>query len=315
MTSKIRLLGLVILSIIWLFAFVSCGLLPQKVDIRFSEPADENNVARIVNSRAQPMRVAVAAVISPRATWKLYQDLLDYLSYKLDKPLQLVQGKTYAEINDLIRAGDITLAFVCTNPYLEGKESFGMEALVVPEVRGATFYYSYLIVNSNSTLNSLGELRGRTFAFSDPMSNSGMLAPVYQLALMGVTPDSFFRKFIFTYAHDNSIKAVADNLVDGAAVDSLVYDYLAETNSSMIPKTRVIAKWGPFGINPVVVNPWLSNELKEQLREVFLSMEEDEEGRGILSELMIDRFVIPNDSIYDSVRRMRSYVRGKSIAK
>ena len=91
-----------------------------------------------------------------------------------------------------------------------------MEALVVPEVNGIPLYYSYLIVRADAPFRSLADLRDRTFAFSDPLSNSGRLVPVYQLALMGETPESFFGRYIFTYAHDNSIKAVAENLVDAA---------------------------------------------------------------------------------------------------
>lgn len=76
----------------------------------------------------------------------MYPELVAYLGRRLGRPAELVQGKTYAEINDLVRTGDVTLALVCTNAYLEGREDFGMEALVVPQVAGETVYYSYLIV-------------------------------------------------------------------------------------------------------------------------------------------------------------------------
>jgi len=253
--------------------------------------------------------MAVAPVISPRETFNSrYGDLLDYIGRELGLPVELVQGKTYAEINDMVRTGDVTFAFVCTNPYLQGRDDFGMELLAAPEVKGEATYYSYLVVRADSPFDSLADLRGRTFAFSDPLSNSGRLAPVYQLALAGETPESFFSRSIFTYAHDNSIKAVAENLVDGAAVDSLVYDYWVKTGSEFTSKTKVIEKWGPFGINPVVVRPGLDPALKQQLREVLLGMDTGAAGREILSALLIDRFVVPDDSIYDSVRKMRELV-------
>jgi len=253
--------------------------------------------------------MAVAPVISPRETFNSrYRDLLNYLGDKLGLPVELVQGKTYAEINDLVRTGDVTLAFVCTNPYLQGRDDFGMEALVAPEVNGVPLYYSYLIVRADAPFRSLADLRGRTFAFSDPLSNSGRLAPVYQLAVMGETPESFFNRYIFTYAHDNSIKAVAEKLVDAAAVDSLVYDYWVKTGSEYTVKTKVIERWGPFGINPVVVGPELDAALKQQLRAALLTMNEDPRGREILQSLFIDRFVVPDDSIYDSVRAMRAFM-------
>ena len=38
-------------------------------------------------------------------------------------------------------------------------------------------------------------------------------------------------------------------------------------------------------------------------------MDQDPQGKQILRNLMIDRFVVPDDNIYDSVREMRSYLR------
>jgi exonuclease VII large subunit len=38
------------------------------------------------------------------------------------------------------------------------------------------------------------------------------------------------------------------------------------------------------------------------LRDVLLTMHQDEAGRAALAEVMIDRFVLIDDSAYDSVR-------------
>jgi phosphonate transport system substrate-binding protein len=234
---------------------------------------------------------------------------------KLGRPVELVQGKTYAEINDLVKSGDVSLALVCTNPYLQGQQDFGMELLVAPLVQGEPYYYSLLIVRSGLDASSLGDLRGMTFAFSDPLSNTGRLVPLYQLALRGETPESFFSRSIFTYSHDNSIRSVADRIVDGAAVDSLVYDYLQASEPDTMAKVKVIEKWGPFGINPVVVNPGLDPQLKAQFRDVFLDMDKDNRGRELLAQFRIDRFIVPDDSIYDSVREMRSYLQERGLGQ
>ncbi len=255
------------------------------------------------------LRLAVAPVYSPQTTMRLYQALADYLSHRLGRPAELIQGKTYNEINDLIRAGGVTLAIVCTNAYLEGQEDFGLEALVVPQIRGQTVYYSYLIVPADSPAHSLADLQGKTFAFSDPLSNSGRLVPVYYLAQKGETPETFFSHTIFTYSHDNSVRAVMEQLVDGAAVDSLVYEFMAARDPEVGAKTRVLVRWGPYGINPVVVHPQLDPVLKERLRTLFLTMHEDPDGKQVLRTLDIDRFLPPDATNYETVRLMRQRVR------
>ncbi len=55
-----------------------------------------------------PLRVSVAAVVSPRGTAESYQPLLDYLSEALDRPVELIQRRTYQETNDLIESGKLT---------------------------------------------------------------------------------------------------------------------------------------------------------------------------------------------------------------
>lgn len=302
-----RRLAIGFLIIIGILAGCRPSELP--LDVRLSDLVVPTVEATSRPPDQRTLRMAVAAVNSPRATLTHYSRLVDYLGARLGMGGELVQGKTYAEINDLVREGNVTLAMVCTNPYVEGQEDFGMEALAVPEVNGEAVYYSYLIVPRDSPAGKLEDLRGKTFAFTDPLSNSGRLVIVYQLALMDETSESFFARYIFTYSHEHAIKAVAEGLVDGAAVDSLIYDYFAAVQPEQVAGTRIIVRYGPFGSNPVVVHPNLEPASKERLQQILLTMHQDPEGQPILSALRIDRFVPPDDASYDIVREMRRRIR------
>ena len=250
------------------------------------------------------IRFAAAAVLSPTAMLDDYQALTEYLSQRLDRPVELVQGRSYAETNALVRSGDVALALVCSGAYVEGRRSFGMLPLVMPVVNGETPYRSYLIVSSESDTEGWQDLRGATFAFTDPLSNTGRLVPVYVLAQMGESPEEFFEGFIFTYSHDKSVEAVADGLVDAAAVDSRVYDSMQNNNPAIMEKTKVIWRSPPFGINPVVVHPDADAELRKELETVFLTMSEDPEGQRVLALLDIDSWVEPIPGAYDTIEDM-----------
>jgi phosphonate transport system substrate-binding protein len=160
-------------------------------------------------------------------------------------------------------------------------------------------------VPRESNNSRLEDLKGASFAFTDPLSNTGHLVPTYELYLLGKTPVSFFSGYIFTYSHDNSILAVANKLIQGAAVDSLVYDKLTKENLELARMTKIATRWGPYGIPPVVISPTLDFQLKQQLRDSFLTMHDSSKGRKILNELAIERFVTAPDSIYDSIREMK----------
>jgi len=249
-------------------------------------------------------RVAVAAMISPKETFVYYRQLLGYIGSSLDRDVQLIQRKTYGEINELLGKGQIDLAFICSGPYVDGKEKYGFELLATPQVQKSHFYQSYLIANSASQFQSLEDLRGQVFAFTDPDSNTGKLVPAYWLNQLGEQPETFFSKTIYTYSHDNSILAVAKALVDGAAVDGLIWEYYHQKNPIFTSKTRIIRKSELYGIPPIVASPFLAPNLKDRIRQVLFSMHHDPHGQQILGELMIDRFTPTRDEWYDSIRNM-----------
>ncbi|MBC8464001.1 MAG: phosphate/phosphite/phosphonate ABC transporter substrate-binding protein [Deltaproteobacteria bacterium] len=251
-----------------------------------------------------PLKVAVAAMISPKDTFTYYRQFLDYLGNQLDREIQLVQRKTYSEINTLFSKGEIDLGFICSGPYAAGNENYGFEVLAVPQVRGSNFYQSYLIVHKDSRIQKLEDLRGGVFAFTDPESNTGRLVPTYWLQQQGETPDTFFKKSIYTYSHDNSILAVAKKLVDAAAIDGHIWEYYHQRNSINTSQTRVIKKSEPFGNPPVVVSSNLPTELKDRIRQLLFSIHLDSDGKKILTELLIDRFVAPKERWYDPIRQM-----------
>lgn len=251
------------------------------------------------------LNVAVAAIISPKETSVYYKQLLDHIGNQLGREVRLVQRKTYGEINELLGNGQIDLAFVCSGPYVVGKEKYGFELLAIPQVQGSHFYQSYLIVNSTSQFQRIEDLKGRVFAFTDPDSNTGKLVPTYWLSQIGERPESFFSKTIYTYSHDNSILAVNRALVDGAAVDGLIWEYYHNKNPVFTSGTRVIRKSEPYGIPPIVAARSLTPELKKRLRRILLAMHRDPAGQKILQELMIERFLEPHDEWYDGIRKMK----------
>jgi phosphonate transport system substrate-binding protein len=253
-------------------------------------------------SAVVPLRISVAAVVSPRGTLESYQPLLNYLSHRLGRPVELVQRRTYAETNDLVEQGDVDLAFVCTSAYIAGSTQFGMELLAAPQVNDATVYHSLLIVRTGSAIQNLADLRGKTFAFTDPISYSGRVYPTALVYQLGATPDTFFGRIFYTYSHDNAIRAVAEGVADGAAVDSLVYDYALERDPTLAQQVRIIHESPPAGIPPVVVNPHIRPQLKATLRDLLLGMDDNPEGQQVLQALGIQRFVSIDDHAYDSVR-------------
>lgn len=292
-----------LIAILFAFSIIGCSPEAEYTPIDFSEKIKVEQPSGN-ESKEKILRVAVAAMISPKETLSYYRELLDYIGNRLGYRVELIQRKTYGEINELFPKRQIDLAFICTGPYAAGKEIYGFEAIATPVVRGNPFYQSYMIVNKSSSYQSLDDLRGGMFAFTDPDSNTGSLVPTYWLHSMGETASTFFRDTTYTFSHDNSILAVAKNLVDAAAVDGHKWEYYNQRNPYYTSMTRVIKKSEPLGSPPLVTSVYLSEKLKKKIQQLIISMHKEEHGAIILNGLMIDRFDIPKEAWYEPVRTM-----------
>ncbi|MHC4341610.1 MAG: substrate-binding domain-containing protein [Planctomycetota bacterium] len=307
--SLLRILALTIgvAAVVWVVIELFA---PGDVDSRFEPHAwvnlDEPGPSG--NGRSEPadagrlLRVAVAPVISPERSLELYRDFVGYLGAQLDRRPVPLTKETYAQVNDLVRYGRCDAALVCTYAFVRGEREFGMKLLVIPEIDGAITYHSYIIVRINNPANTLLDLRGKRFASADIMSNTGWLYPWTWLKERGRDPDTFFSRQEITGSHDRSIDAVMNGDVDGAAVDSLVYEDMATEGSDVRTKTRVILKSPPFGMPPLVVPADLDPVLENRLRDVLLTMHESEAGKEALDKLGVTRFRIPPEGLYQSVR-------------
>jgi phosphonate transport system substrate-binding protein len=125
---------------------------------------------------------------------------------------------------------------------------------------------------------------------------------------LGEQPETFFGQVLFTYSHDDAIRAVASGVADGAAVDSLVYQFALAREPNLAEQTKVIHRSIPFGIPPVVTSPHLRPQVRVTLQEILLKMADDPAGQPALRALDIDRFVLIEDSAYNSVRDLEAKV-------
>ena len=293
----------------FLLALLGCTSQPGLPVAGYVDLSERQPLPTQEENQIAPLRVAVAAVISPQGTVDSYSSLLQYLSSRLQRPVELVQRRTYMEINDLVAKGEVDVAFVCTSAYVAGHDQFGMELLAAPQVNGETVYYSFLIVPVDSPARSMRDLKNEVFAFTDPISLSGRMYPTYLVQELGSSPEEFFARTFFTYSHDDAIQAVANRLADGAAVDSLIYDFAIARDASLADKTRVIHRSPAFGIPPVVVSPQIRPQLQAELQVLLLEMDQNDEGMLALQAIGVDKFVKIEDSAYDGVRSFLSDIQ------
>lgn len=233
-----------------------------------------------------------------------------YLEQRLDRRVVFVRRGSYGEILELLEREDLDFAWICGYPYARYKPRFRL--LAVPLYEAKPLYQSYLIVpSSDAETQSLIDLRGKVFAYSDPNSNSGWLVPQQELRTQGIDPARFFRKTFFTYAHRKVVEAVAVGLADGGAVDGYVWETLARQYPDLIGRTRVVTKSVEYGFPPFVARPSIPERDFRRMQRVLLQMNEDSAGRDILAQLNLDGFIAGSDSLYAGIEASMRFVNAR----
>jgi phosphonate transport system substrate-binding protein len=251
---------------------------------------------------AKPLRVGLTPAFL-HDEHGLMEEWRRYLEGKLGRPVAFVQRDSYRETMDLLRLGALDFAWVCDYPFLYLKDL--VRLLAVPLNQGRPYYRAYLIVAANDTArNSMRDLKGTVFAYSDPYSNTGYLSPRYQVRQLGEDPATFFKKTFFTWSHRKAIEAVATGFAQGASIDSFVWDTLARLQPELTAKTRIIAKSPEYGFPPFVAHRAVPAEDFRAMQAVLTGMQNDLTGKLLLDRLNIDGFVPGERRLYDDVVKM-----------
>lgn len=261
-----------------------------------------------LNLYAEPLRIGIASIISPEESLALYHDFNDYIGDKLHRDVETVIKRDYDVMNQMIKSSSVDIASICTGAvaYLSDSD---VRIIAVPEVEGKHSYQSYIISNTKSDIKDVESLKGITFAFTDRLSNSGTIYPTFLIIkTFSKVPEEIFKNTYYTKSHDKSIYLVNKGVVDAAAVDSLIYEYIKKNRPAEVSNTHIIHKSPPIISPPIVASNTLDEKTFHKIQEILLNMHKNNEGAEILRHLNIDRFVKADMDDFKSIREIRRNV-------
>ena len=278
----------------------------DKVIVDFSDTAIKEYSINDDGSKA--VYIAIASMTSPKETYIYYSELISYISNKVGYPIYIKQKKTYDEVNKLLENGEVDFAFICSGAFVGEYSKGEIKLLVAPEIDSSNHYHAYIITQKDSEVERFEDFKNGSFAFTDPLSNTGRFYPLKKLVQLHENESDFFRKTVYTYGHDISIQMVNRGIIDGASVHGLIFEYLSTYHPEKVENIKIIEKSEQFGIPPVVMPATLSQKRRNSYREVFLDIHNDSIGKQILDKLLIDKFVIVSDTIYNSVFELKELI-------
>ena len=150
----------------------------------------------------------------------------------------------------------------------------------------ATTYKSQILVKADSGINDISGLKGKKFAFVDPLSASGFVYPTLVIKnKTGQEPKTFFASTIFAGGHPQAALAVYQGTVDGAATFIDARDTLVSTTPDIKTKTKVIDTAGPIPNDGVAVAKGFPEDVTKQVKQALIDYSKTDDGKKVFTAL------------------------------
>jgi phosphonate transport system substrate-binding protein len=207
-----------------------------------------------------------------------YAPWVEYLAKELGVKVTLRVANDYAAVIEGQKAGNIHIAYYGPASLSRAVKvtSGGVEPFVTTINQDHTVgYYSVAYVKTDSPYKKIEDLKGKNLGLVDPNSTSGNNVPRFALDKMGIDPDQYFAKVVYTGSHENAVIAVTQGTVDiafnwwNSDIDS---NLTRMVNKSMVKKddVRIIFKSELIQGSPYAYLTSLPADLKKAIMTAFV---------------------------------------------
>ena len=221
-----------------------------------------------------------------------------FLERTLGRPVDLVIPTNYNATVEALGNGSLDFAYLGGLTYVKAKARYGVLPLV--QRSSDLQFHSLFITPASSGIQSLKDLKGKTFAFGDINSTSGHLMPYMEMRQAGLNPDIDL-KYRYTGSHPATAKAVESGAADAGALDETVYNSMVAEGKLDSNKVRVFYTSKPFVDYVWVARKDLDKATQEKFAQAFISLKEGQND-VILKFMRCKNFVRASNEEYTVLR-------------
>ena len=238
------------------------------------------------------------------------QAVAEYLGHKLGIATRYINTIDWPERFVQLDANQIDVGWICSTPYIHRHDTLKLNiellaapVMAAPRYQNRPVYFSDVVVRSDSRFRTFDDLRGASWAYNEPSSQSGYHCVRWFLAEHNLD-GRFFGRVIESGAHANSLNLILSGAIDASAIDATVLEMRLAHEPALQNQIRVIAGIGPSPIPPYVIGKHVPTELRHALRHALTHMHEDANGLEILQHGQLAHFAEVTDTDYDRTRQM-----------
>jgi phosphonate transport system substrate-binding protein len=243
------------------------------------------------------LKVALLPDENASTVIKNNQGLKRYLETALEKQIELVVTTDYSSMVEAVRHGRIDLAYFGPLTYVLARSKSNIEAFAGMLKDGSTTYQGVIIANDKAGISALGDIVRKDMAFGDPASTSSHLIPKSMLLEAGLQVGKDYREH-FLGSHDAVAVTVQGGKAQAGGLSKPIFETLVGKGTVDSKKVKIIAVSKPYPQYPWTMRSDLKSELRERIRNAFLSLKDKE----VLKAFKAEGFGPMTDRDYDVIR-------------
>lgn len=249
----------------------------------------------------QILRVSAIPDEAPTELQRKFKPLGDYLEKKLGMKVEFTPVTDYAASVEGLVNNKLDMVWFGGFTFIQAKNRSHNQ--VIPLVqREEDEKFKSVFITTKADINTLADLKGKTFTFGSESSTSGHLMPRSYLLAAKVNPDTDMKRIAFSGAHDATVAAVAGGKVDAGALNISVWEKLLAQGKVDTKLVRVFYTTpGYFDYNWTVradMNP----VLRKKLSDAFLALDKaNPQDKEILDLQRASRFIPTKAENYNNI--------------
>ncbi len=241
---------------------------------------------------------------APRLT-PIYEKIGAMISEKLGCPVRVFVATNYNAEIEAMRNGKLEIGEFGPLGYVLAHQVAKAEAVAAFSNKEGQpdAYWASLVTYPTSDIKTVADIRGHTFAFSDPASTSGHLFPAYGMRKAGLDPDKDI-KAIYAGSHTASFEALYNHKVDAGELNSEQMESAIQRGHYKDGDLVFLWKSDPIPTDPIALRGDMPEAFKKKLTEILQNLDLtsiDEADRKVMG-MHGTRFVPQSDKAYDGIR-------------
>ncbi|RNA70475.1 phosphate/phosphite/phosphonate ABC transporter substrate-binding protein [Alteribacter keqinensis] len=233
------------------------------------------------------------------------EPLADELSEILGRPVEGSVMVNYSGLVEAMGSGNVDIGFLPALGYVQGEERYGFEVILKSERNGEDSYRAQFVVHEESGIDNIEDLEGKSWVYPDPASPAGFLFPATHLAENYGVEDvqSFFGEEFQAGSNDGALVSVYEGEADVATTFEDARSVLTDDYPDIMDTLKVIEYTEAIPNDTITLIEELDEDLKAEIKEAFLSFNENEEMIQIMNDVYRwDGIIEADPSDYDIVR-------------